>query len=300
VQYSDIRIDQPPPLGFRVWCLLRRTAPGRWAYRRQWQRDGAAFLLSYPKAGRTWVRLMLGKVLAEHYDLEAPFEDVMALDRLHSCRPGVPLILPKHDDYPQLKTPSELVVCKDEYRFSRVILLVRDIRDLAVSAYFQMSKRRGKFGGTLSDFLHNERGGVSTMIRFHNIWAQQRHQARGFLLVRYEDLHRDAERELRRMVDFLDLGQVSDETLSRAVEFASYQNMRKRETGPASAAGPNRLDGGSLSDPESLKTRKGKVGGFADYMGPEDAAWLTTRLEQELDPMYGYPYCSPLPDGGTL
>ena len=221
----------------------------------------------------------------------------MALDRLHERRPGVPLILPKHDDYPQLKTPRELVVCKDEYQFSRVIFLVRDIRDLAVSAYFQMSKRRGKFEGTLSEFLHNERGGVSTMIRFHNIWAQHHQQTFGFLLVRYEDLHQDTERELRRMVDFLDMGHVSDETVNRAVEFASFQNMRKRETGPASAAGPNRLDGGSISDPESLKTRKGKVGGFADYMGAEDAAWLTTRLEQELDPMYGYPYRLPAPNG---
>ena len=290
MQYSDIRIDAPPPAGFHLWCFLRRSFPGRWVYRRQWKRLRASFLLSYPKAGRTWVRLMLGKVLAEHYHLEASFEDMMALDHLHDKAADVPLIMPKHDDYPQLKTPEELVTCKDEYRFSRVIFLTRDLRDLAVSAYFQMSKRRGKFSGTLSEFLHNRRGGVDTMIRFHNIWARERERPAAFLLVRYEDLHEDTERELRRMVDFLGMPDIADTVLRGAVEFASFQNMRKRETAAASERGPNRLDGGRTEDPESLKTRKGRVGGFVDYMTPEDAAWMTRKLETELDPLYGYPW----------
>jgi hypothetical protein len=283
-----LRIDQPAPLGFRLSCRLRKSPAGRWWYRRQWQRSGAAFLLSYPKAGRTWIRLLLGHALSEHYGLEAPFEDQMALDHLHAKYPQVPLIAPRHDDYPQLKAPAELVDCKDEYRDSLVILLARDLRDLAVSAYFQMSKRRGKFAGSLGEFLHGSRGGFETMLRFHNLWAGQRHQPRGFLLVRYEDVKEDTCRELRRMVDFLGLAAISDATLAGAAEYASFENMRRRET--EGGAGRNRLDGGSAGDPESLKTRKGRVGGFAEYMTAEDAAWTTGRLVGELDPMYGYPY----------
>ncbi|MBN2451067.1 MAG: sulfotransferase domain-containing protein [Lentisphaeria bacterium] len=299
MQFSRIRIDCPAPVGFRVWCALRRSRLGRWSYRRRWRRSGAAFLLSYPKAGRTWVRLLLGKVLADHFGLDASFDDILALDHLHDLYPHVPLIEPRHDDYPQLKTPDELVARKDEYRHSRVILLVRDPRDLAVSAYFQMTRRRGKFSGSLGDFLRGPRGGIDTVIRFHNIWAACRNEPAAFLLVRYEDLRVDTARELRRMVDSLGLRKVGDDVLAAAVEYASFSNMRRQETS-RDGSGPNRLDGGTAGDAESLKTRKGKVGGFAEYMTPEDAAWLTRRLEQELDPMYGYPYASDRPAPGVV
>mgnify|MGYP000876414858 CR=1 FL=1 len=105
----------------------------------------------------------------------------------------------------------------------------------------------------------------------------------------YEDLHQDTPGQLRRLVAFLGLGGVSDAAIAAAVEFASFSNMRQRETAAAGAA-PNRLDGGKAEDPESLKTRKGKVGGYVAYMSPEQAAWTTRRLEAELDPWYGYPY----------
>lgn len=288
MHYSGLRIDQPAPLGFRLSVRVRKSAAGRWWYRREWRRSGASLLLSYPKAGRTWVRLLLGHTLSEHYGLGASFEDQMALDHLHTRYPQVPLIMPRHDDFPQLKTPGELVECKDEFRDSLVILLVRDLRDLAVSAYFQMSKRRHKFEGTVGEFLHGQRGGFETMLRFHNLWAREKRRPKGFLLVRYEDLKADGARELRRMVDFLGLREVRDEILAEAVRYASFENMRKLET--QSDAGRNRLDGGNAGDPESLKTRKGKVGGFAEYMTPEDVAWTTQRLVNDLDPMYGYPY----------
>lgn len=298
MHYSGLRIDEPPPLGFRLSCRLRRSFVGRWWYRRQGSRSGAVYLISFPKAGRTWVRLMLGHALTEHFGLDASFADQMALDHLHERWPHVPLIIPRHDDYPQLKTPSELVDCKDEYRNNLVILLVRDLRDLAVSAYFQMSRRRGKFDGSLAEFLHSPRGGFATMLRFHNIWAAEKDRPKGFLLVRYEDLHQDSCRELRRMLDFIGLRQIPDEVLASAAEYASFENMRRLET---QTSGPqNRLDGGTASDPESLKTRKGKVGRFAEYMSPEDAVWTTDLMVRELDPMYGYPYEPGKPAPGVL
>lgn len=285
---KEIRLDRPAPLLFRIHAWLRRSALGRAYYRYRWSQTDAVFLISYPKAGRTWLRLLLGKMLAGHFKLDAELSDMMALDHLASLDSRVPLVEPRHDDYPQLKTPEEIVTDKSEYSGSRIIFLTRDIRDLAVSAYFHMTKRRSRFSGSISEFLHCPRGGVETMIRFHNVWADQKDVPAGFLHVRYEDLHADAPAQLARIAEFLELGPVSDEVIHKAVEFASFSNMRKMEVDSSGTI--NRLDGGRADDPESLKTRKGKVGGFAEYLDEEDIRWLERKLVEELDPMYGYPY----------
>jgi hypothetical protein len=285
---KNIRLDRPAPLPFRLRAWLRRSPLGRAYYRYRWNQTDAVFLISFPKAGRTWLRLLVGKMLAGHFNLDAEVDDMMALDHLASLDSRVPLVQPRHDDYPQLKTPDEIVTDKSEYAESRIIFLTRDIRDLAVSAYFQMTKRRHKFSGSISDFLCCPRGSVETMIRFHNIWADQKDVPAGFLHVRYEDLHADAPAQLARIAEFLHIAPVSNEVIREAIEFASFSNMRKMEVDGSGKV--NRLDGGQANDPESLKTRKGKVGGFVDYLEEDDIQRLNRKLVEELDPMYGYPY----------
>ncbi len=47
------------------------------------------------------------------------------------------------------------------------------------------------------------------------------------------------------------------------------------------------LRAGDTQDPESFKVRRGKIGGFEDYLSPEDQALAASAL-QELDPRFGY------------
>ena len=51
---------------------------------------------------------------------------------------------------------------------------------------------------------------------------------------------------------------------------------------------------GKAGDAESFKTRKGKIGGYAEYLSPEDVEWLNRRIDTELDPYFGYS-SAPLP-----
>ncbi|MFW6132946.1 MAG: sulfotransferase domain-containing protein [Planctomycetota bacterium] len=278
MSYRSIRLDRKAPLLFRIRAQLRKTAPARWAYRRRWNRMADVMLLSFPKAGRTWLRMLLAKTLATHCDVA----DDRLMDLQHT--PGVPRIKPKHDDNPHLKTPGELVTRKTEYADHKVILLVRDIRDLAVSAYFEATRRRQQFVGDISQFLRCQRGGVDTMIRFYNIWAANRNVPRGFCLVRYEDLHADASAEVRRILDFVGVEGVTDETIRQAVAFASFENMNRMERTDALAS--DRLRPGDPADPESYKVRRGKVGGYRDYMDPADAEMVRRKMVEQLDPMY--------------
>lgn len=256
----------------------------RWYRERSMDDSVDVFLLSFPKCGRTWLRLMLGNVFALHFGLEDV--NLLGIKQMVAVCPSIPLISIIHDDLPQWKAPNELLANKTEYEGKKVILLVRDPRDVVVSNYFQKTKRRMVYKGDLSSFLRCKRGSVDTLIRFYNIWAENKHVPSDFLLVRYEDMHADAEKELRRVLDFLGLREVGNDIVREATEFARFENMRKMEMRNTLASG--RLRPGNKNDPESYKTRRGKVGGFVDYLSEADVEYLNQKINTELSSYYGY------------
>ena len=105
----------------------------RWRNRQFRQRYDAMFL-SYPKSGRTWLRMMLGRTLQEHFGLDKAGADPLNLLALARQKPGVPRIQVAHDDLPQLRRPEELQTGRKEYRGCRVIFMVRDPRDRATAS----------------------------------------------------------------------------------------------------------------------------------------------------------------------
>jgi hypothetical protein len=275
---------QDPPLGFRLKSRLERLPPVTW-YRRWYRpRQADVFVLSYPKAGRTWLRVMIGMLLARHYG-----HPELTQVELGSRMPrfaGVPHVHAKHDGLPQKKTAAEINPDRSEFAACRVILLVRDLRDTVVSNYFQVTRRENRYKGDLSTYVHWPRGSFDGMLRYYNVWAAQRRVPRDFLLVRYEDLRADTARELRRVAAFLGLESVTDATIQAAVEHGSFGSMKKREATRPADGTP--LAAGREGDPESFKTRRGKIGGYVDYLSPQDIAWLNRRIDDELDPYYGY------------
>jgi hypothetical protein len=52
----------------------------------------------------------------------------------------------------------------------------------------------------------------------------------------------------------------------------------------------DKLTPGDRDDPESYKTRRGKVGGYLDYFGSVDIDYLNRRLGTELHHYYGYDF----------
>lgn len=273
-----------PTWAFRLRARLYRMAAARELRRRRRNRTADVFVVSFPKAGRTWLRVLLGGALIRHFDLEASVE--LTLWRLADLAPGIPRIRFTHDDLPQWKTPDQLVHSKTEFRDRKVILLVRDLRDLVVSAFFQASRRQKAYDGDLRSFVYHPAGSLASMLRFYNDWADQRDVPSGLLLLRYEDLHQDPVRELRRVLDFVGVTGVSEETLSSAVEDGRFENMRRLEQrGELDSA---KLRPADRDDPESFKTRRGKVGGFVDYLEDREIRLIREKMKSELSDFYRY------------
>jgi hypothetical protein len=267
-----------------------------------WLRDYAhhntdVYLISYPKCGRTWLRLMMGRAISLAFGLPED-EEILFLRSNRRFHPHAPRIMVVHDDRPMLKTPEELAADKSRFRKKKVIFLARDPRDVIVSSYFEMKnrgrligpnpyeKRQAVFDGTLSEFIDRRVGGFDTILAYYNIWAKSRAVPAGFLLVRYEDLKADPQRELRRIFDFLGLTAIDNEIVKAAVEFASFDNMRKME-----ARGnfqDKMLTPANPADAESYKTRKGKIKGYVEYLTPGEIQALDRKLSENLNEYFGY------------
>ena len=240
---------------------------------------------------------MLGRAICSHFGLPQD-EDLLLLNWRGRPAAGVPMIRVVHDNRPMLRTPDELETSKQQYRGKKVIFLVRDPRDVIVSSYFEMTSRGRLFGenpyetqqavfeGTLAEFIEQPRGGFDTILRYYTIWAENRNIPDDFLLLRYEDLKAAPQQELRRALDFLGLDAISDASIGEAVEFASFDNMRKMEAEGRFQSGI--LRPGDRKDQNSFKTRKGKVHGYLEYLTPEQAAALDCKLEAGLPELFGY------------
>lgn len=282
------------PASFRSG--LRSIMPDR-LLRWYSHRNTDVYLISYPKCGRTWLRLMIGRAICRHFDLPET-EELLLLRSNRRFHPQVPRLMVIHDNRPMLRTPDELETSKARYRTKKVIFLARDPRDVIVSSYFEMKNRGHLFGqnpyekhsalfdGSLPEFIQQPRGGFDTLLTYYNIWAQNRRLPQGFLLVRYEDMKANPGAELRRVLDFLGLQAFSQETIDEAVEYASFENMRKMEIEGRFRSGI--LRPADQADQESYKTRKGRTQGFVDHLSPAEVESLNQKMNQKLDSYFGY------------
>jgi len=240
---------------------------------------------------------MIGKVICDHYNLPENEENLLLKGRVRA-HPDLPSITIMHDDRPMLKAPGELEQSKRKYTDKKVIFLARDPRDVIISSYFEAKNRSDlfgdnpyeprsqKFSGSLSEFIHKPHGGFETILEYYNIWAKNSNIPEAFLLVRYEDMKDDPTRELRRVLSFLSLDNITDQEVQAAVEFASFDNMRALEV--EGQLSQDILSPGRTDNVNSYKTRSGKIGGYKDSLSQDEIAYLNHKMQASLSDFYGY------------
>ncbi|WP_022728622.1 sulfotransferase domain-containing protein [Fodinicurvata sediminis] len=252
---------------------------------RHFFRPGGNYIISFPKCGRTWLRLMLGHYLAHHNGIES--QDYLMTGELLR-QPGVPQLVAYHDDKPYKRTPEELERSKTNYRKDRVLFLCRDPRDVLVSQYYSLRYRASSHGydGPLQDYVYEARGSLATIVAYYNIWADQQHNPRDFLLLRYEDMIAEPATALTRALGFFGVREVRPDLVAQAVDYASFDNMRQLEE--ADAFGRKTLRPTEKGDLRTYKTRKGVVGDHLEALAPRELAHVNAVVARELDPFFGY------------
>ena len=230
-------------------------------------------IISYPKTGRTWLRMMLGKYICLKYGLD----DCQILDTpVLTDHSGLPVTKFIHDGSNLRRRRSFRLLdpSKSGYREKKVLLLTRSIEDSMVSAYFQVSSRLNIFHGTVSEFLRDERYGVDKFIRFHRDWYSQQAVPQQFDLITYEQMQTDAASVLTTTLEFIGESPVSDQSVRAAAEYCSFDNLRAVEQSQQLARPMQMTD---ADDPNSRKVRRGVVGGYVDDLSADDLAYIRQR-----------------------
>ena len=235
------------------------------------------YIISYPKSGRTWLRVMLGKALCDHYGLDE--RDLLRTRRLTAAS-GLNPVEFRHDgsSLTRGKHWSELSADKSEYREDRVALLVRDPKDVIVSSYFQATRRVGVYDGALSQFVRSGRFGIRKVVAFLKAWHVSRSVPREFVLLPYENMMHNAQDTLKTLLDFAGADEVAPSTIAGAVEFARFENMRKLEQ--KDSFQNDILRPADQRDPESFKVPRGKVGGYSEYLTEDDVRYIDSIVRK--------------------
>lgn len=251
-------------------------------------------LMSWGKSGRTWLRVMLSRA----YTLKGGFDasELLDFDNLKKRDASLPAVFFTHNNYLRDYTGNQR--SKRHFRGKRVVLLVRDPRDVAVSQFFQWQYRmrpNKKFindypphGANIDawDFVLDKDAGVPRIVDYFNGWASAMPELKDVLVVRYEDMRRQPAEVLAKILAFTETD-VTPDQVQEAVDFAAYENMKKMEQNSFFKGSGARVKPGDKDNPESFKVRKAKVGGYRDHFDDEQCAMLEGMVA-ELDPVFGY------------
>ena len=229
--------------------------------------------ISYPKSGRTWLRFMLDRLGADfeytHLDTGQDAQNVgkhlQRLWRSFESKPG-----------------------------DRVVFLHRDPRDTVTSFFHHMNNRvqlksrprniyrylaRRMPPHDLAAFIRHPGYGIEKIVKFNLHWMERFSGDPNAMIVSYEDMRADAVDSLCRMLEFVG-ADVAREQVAEVVEAASFDKMRQIEARGEETGLGDLLRPGDPQDPNSYKVRKGKVGGFADEVGPESIAYFDQVLRR--------------------
>ena len=252
---------------------------------------GDAIILSIPKSGRTWLRAFLCAYFCRRFGLE------FTLRPGRYALPGLPRFVFSHDLFEHRtkgdrwdRIRGKYLVPRRELKRAKIILLARDPRDCFVSLYLQLTRRDPNAAvklkqKTVSEMLRDEKFGMRAIINAMNNWLNEFSQRDNFTLVRYEALRASPAEHFRDLLAVLGEPSPNANIFQEALEFSQFENMQKLEA--AGAFDSKILHPGDVRDPESFKVRRGKIGGYREYLSAEDQQFAADAMT-ELDRRFGY------------
>ncbi|WP_008319251.1 sulfotransferase domain-containing protein [Leptolyngbya sp. PCC 6406] len=185
------------------------------------------FLVSYPKSGNTWLRFLVGNLIySQNHQVTFTTIESLVPDIYRNTDKALlavqqPRYLKSHEPY--------------DPRYTRVIHLIRDPRDIAVSYYYHLIKvRRIRDDLPIDQWLDSFLQGsyhpqFGTWESNAKSWMAASDQIPYYLQIRYEDLQHDPIRILGEIATFLGYSYSSDH-LKQVIDLSSADRMRKLES----------------------------------------------------------------------
>ena len=213
------------------------------------------FLVSYPKSGNTWVRFLIGNYLSGN---QCNFTNSHLI---------VPDIHYNPNDISKIEKPR---VIKSHHHFCsqypRIIYLVRDGRDVAVSYYYHYLKYEKNPQLSFKEYVEKFNvGAVGFGLWSDHVksWIDNRDLIDRDLLIKYEDIQENPFESLKRIIKFIGLP-VDEEKIRSAVEASRFDKMQTLERQQSS-----QVDLLAKSDTKLNFVRSGKSAQWKDFFTEE-------------------------------
>jgi len=265
-------------------------------------RRAGLLIIGHPKSGNTWLKVMLARLYQVRHGFKA--NELIGSDELALRNPAIPRLAATNAVYSYEGAVGRILAADapdDPLRHKPVMLLARNPIDIAVSWFFQFTKRQSAHKQELVnhfiehpidrrtigmwDFVRHSDIGLPFLIDYLNTWERNIGELENAMMVRYEDLRSDTAETLKKVTVLMG-EDFSDDEIAEAVSFGSFDNLRKLETSGFFRRGGMRLV--NANDPETFKVRRGKVGGYGDYFTEAQTTELEALMMERLSPTFGY------------
>ena len=165
-------------------------------------------IISFPKCGRTWLKCILGCVLASRKNINSQNLSLKTLDPslytddVFRLRHDLSRDL-QHPFLEHYKTIKNHTIKTSKHKS---IFLTRNPLDVIVSVYFERKYRyifwgrRFKYNKTISEFIREDTGSLKTLreyLKKVNLFASHKNS----VIVKYENLHTRQEKEVNKILE---------------------------------------------------------------------------------------------------
>ena len=185
------------------------------------------YLVSYPKSGNTWFRIVIANLLNENSeeaflkDVGAYVPDYHVLTQLSEAGKKGSLFRTLPIRFVKSHAPYS-----DFFKGKNVVLIVRDGRDVMVS-YKEYLNGRNTEKLELDDLINSDEHLYFGSWGDH-VLSWHKHQAAKVIWVKYEDLLAHPKAEFQRVFKEMDWD-ISDDYLSKAIDASSFKSLRAKE-----------------------------------------------------------------------
>ncbi|KAL8225280.1 hypothetical protein R6Q57_017837 [Mikania cordata] len=251
-------------------------------------------LCSYPKTGTTWLKALSFAIATRaKYDGSSspllttfPHECIPFLERdldqieknhKNSCFP----LVGTHIPYTCLPKSVSASNCK-------IVYIYRDAKDVLVSYYnfvrgiYKVPEEDAPFEEAFDEFCEGVSSYGSYWDHILGYWRASQERPGRVLFLKYEDMKRNATRDMKRLAEFIgypfSVAEESAGAIENIIKLCSFENLSKLEVNKSGSYNPE--------DATKIETRtyfrKGKVGDWENYFTHEMKQKIDILMDEKL------------------